>query len=176
MRLIDADEITYESINSSDTGRHWQYHGTGIIAVRKKDIDEMPTIQPEIIRCKDCKHKPSGNVAEHDIIFPDDKCPCLCEDYWYSWIPRDDWYCGNAERKEGNEMSEDMVKIDYEQLCKEYECKIKEQQKKIEGMSEEIEFKANYIARLEGYIQGLEFAIRCNGVSGAEVKFWEDKS
>ena len=36
MRLIDADAITYESIDSSDTGRHWQYHGTGIIAVRKK--------------------------------------------------------------------------------------------------------------------------------------------
>ena len=72
MRLIDADAITYESIDSSDTGRHWQYHGTGIIAVRKKDIDEMPPIQSEIIRCKDCKHKPSGNAAEHDVIFPDD--------------------------------------------------------------------------------------------------------
>ena len=48
MRLIDADAITYESIDSSDTGRHWQYHGTGIIAVRKKDIDEMPTIHPEL--------------------------------------------------------------------------------------------------------------------------------
>lgn len=72
-------------------------------------------------------------------------------------------------------MSEDMVRPDYEQICKECEIKIKEQQKKIEGMSEEIELKANYIARLEGYIKGLEFAIRCNGVSGAEVKFWEDK-
>ena len=137
MKLIDADAITYESIDSSDTERHWQYHGTGIIAVRKKDIDEMPPIQSEIIRCKDCKHKPSGN----------------------------------AERKEDNEMSEDMTKPDYEQLCKEYECKIKEQQKQIEGMVKEIEFKTEYIARLEGYIKGLEFAIRCNGVSGAEVKF-----
>ena len=58
MRLIDADAITYESIDSSDTGRHWQYHGTGIIAVRKKDIDEMTRIQSEIVRCTDCKHKP----------------------------------------------------------------------------------------------------------------------
>ena len=183
MRLIDADAITYESIDSSDTGRQWQYHGTGIIAVRKKDIDKMDTIHPEIVRCKDCKHKPNGNAAEHDVIFPDDKCPCQCEDYWYSWIPRDDWYCGNAERKEGNEISEDMTKPDYEQLCKEYECKIdefnkqiKELQEKNGCMNDEIEFKSNYIARLEGYIQGLEFAIRCNGVSGAEVKFWEDRS
>ena len=47
MRLIDADEITYESIDSSDTGKHEHYYGTGIFAVRKEDIDEMPTIQPE---------------------------------------------------------------------------------------------------------------------------------
>ena len=76
------------------------------------------------------------------------------------------------------EMNEDMAKPDYKQLCEEYECKIdelnkqnEELQKKNEAMSDEIEFKANYIARLEGYTRGLEFAIRCNGVSGAEVKF-----
>ena len=75
------------------------------------------------------------------------------------------------------EMNEDMVKPDYKQLCEEYECKIEELNKQIKElqekngcMNDEIEFKSNYIARLEGYIQGLEFAIRCNGVSGAEVK------
>ena len=47
MRAIDADAISYESIDSSDTGRHEHYYGTGIIAVRKEDIDAMPTIQPE---------------------------------------------------------------------------------------------------------------------------------
>ena len=47
MRLIDADAISYESIDSCDTGRHEHYYGTGIIAVRKEDIDAMPTIQPE---------------------------------------------------------------------------------------------------------------------------------
>ena len=47
MRAIDGDAITYESIDSCDTGRHEHYYGTGIIAVRKEDIDAMPTIQPE---------------------------------------------------------------------------------------------------------------------------------
>ena len=47
MRAIDADAIAYESIDSCDTGRHEHYYGTGIIAVRKEDIDAMPTIQPE---------------------------------------------------------------------------------------------------------------------------------
>ena len=56
MRLINADAIAYESIDSCDTGRHEHYYGTGIIAVRKEDIDAMPTIQPDIVRCKDCKY------------------------------------------------------------------------------------------------------------------------
>ena len=47
MRAIDADAIAYESIDSCDTGRHEHYYGTGIIAVRKEDIDAMLTIQPE---------------------------------------------------------------------------------------------------------------------------------
>lgn len=47
MRAIDADAISYESIDTSDTGRHEHYYGTGIIAVRKEDIDAMPTIHPE---------------------------------------------------------------------------------------------------------------------------------
>ena len=56
MRLINADDIVYESIDSSNTCRHESYYGTGILAVRKEDIDVMPTIEPGIIRCKDCKH------------------------------------------------------------------------------------------------------------------------
>lgn len=44
MRLIDADEIAYESIDSSDIAKYETEHGTGILAVRKEDIDAMPTI------------------------------------------------------------------------------------------------------------------------------------
>ena len=47
MKIIDADEIVYESIDSSDTAKYEYEHGTGIFAVRKEDIDAMPTIQPE---------------------------------------------------------------------------------------------------------------------------------
>ena len=45
MRMIDADDIVYESIDSSDTTRYEYYYGTGILAVRKEDIDTMPTIE-----------------------------------------------------------------------------------------------------------------------------------
>ena len=64
--------------------------------------------QPEIIRCKDCKHRPVTNDAydcdERDcglnIEFPDYRCPCQCDDPYYNRLPDDDWFCGNAERRE----------------------------------------------------------------------------
>lgn len=59
----------------------------------------------ELIRCKDCKHRPRRSDVgdEHEgfnLEFPDEICPCQCEDHWYNWMPRDDWFCGNGERKE----------------------------------------------------------------------------
>ena len=54
----------------------------------------------EIIRCKDCKHrptKPDDYENGFDLEFPDGKCPCQCEDEWYSRYPPDDWFCANGE-------------------------------------------------------------------------------
>lgn len=65
---------------------------------------ESMEIGDELIRCKDCKHRPTVNGEYEDgfdIEFPNfSKCPCECEDGWYNWMPKDDWYCANAERKE----------------------------------------------------------------------------
>lgn len=74
------------------------------------DEDEMQYIpnpylkDNELIRCKDCKHRPK-RLHEDDrdgfnLEFPDEKCPCQCEDPWYNWMPSDDWHCGNGEAKE----------------------------------------------------------------------------
>lgn len=60
-------------------------------------VDAVP-----VVRCRDCKHRPTGTNRD-DLEFPDDKCPCQCEDYWYSWKPSDDWFCGNGERKGGDD-------------------------------------------------------------------------
>ena len=63
-------------------------------------IDEEPSIDAvPVIRCKDCKHRPKGTGANHDLEFPDYVCPCQCEDYYYSWMPKDDWFCKDGERK-----------------------------------------------------------------------------
>ena len=56
MKLIDADEIVYETIDSSDTEEYFAKYGTGILAVRKEDIDKMPSAEDESFEwCTDCK-------------------------------------------------------------------------------------------------------------------------
>lgn len=57
----------------------------------------------ELVRCKDCKHRPKQigeGTQGFNLEFPDWECPCQCDDPWYNWMPEDDWYCGNGERKE----------------------------------------------------------------------------
>ena len=78
--------------------------------IRKEWTDEiiktLPSAQQEIIRCEDCKHRPTPTRADEGITygfsveFPDEKCPCQCEDGWYNWYPKNDFYCGYAERRE----------------------------------------------------------------------------
>lgn len=65
------------------------------------DIYEMveDALTIDVVRCKDCKHKPTGTGVNHDIEFPDDVCPCQCEDYWYSWMPQDDFFCKWGRKK-----------------------------------------------------------------------------
>ena len=65
-----------------------------IIAVLKE--------QEAVVRCKDCKHrpiKPNDYETGFDLEFPDGKCPCQCDDGWYSWYPHDNWYCADGERR-----------------------------------------------------------------------------
>ena len=65
-------------------------------------ISDIPSVQPEIIRCKDCKHRPKtdGKKYGFDVEFPDEICPAYCDDEYYNWMPDDDFYCARAERRE----------------------------------------------------------------------------
>ena len=84
-----------------DNGYSDTYDKACIIGVleEQRPIDAVP-----VVRCKDCKYRPidtGGHNYGQDLFFPDDyKCPCRCEDQWYSWMPRDDWFCANGERRE----------------------------------------------------------------------------
>lgn len=58
---------------------------------------EMLKEQEAVVRCKDCKHRPTQKKC-----FPDMVCPCQCSDSYYSWVPPDDWYCADGERNGGD--------------------------------------------------------------------------
>jgi hypothetical protein len=69
--------------------------------------DILPTIDAvQVVRCKDCKHRPKEpNFKTYengfDIEFPDSKCPCKCSgDEYYSWYPEDDWFCADGRRRD----------------------------------------------------------------------------
>lgn len=56
-----------------------------------------------LITCGECMYKPTQHEEDGETIidFPVPfKCPCECEDPWYDWVPEDDWFCGNAKRRE----------------------------------------------------------------------------
>ena len=58
----------------------------------------------EVVRCKDCKHRPidtqeEGNGFDYD--FPEEYgCPGYCDDGYYSQRFKDDFYCACGERAE----------------------------------------------------------------------------
>lgn len=114
MRLIDADELKEHLFVGADydkaindgidkTEEEVFAFKCGWNDALKSVAQFAPTVDAvEVVRCKDCIHKPTGSGVNHDITFPnqDYRCPCRCEDYWYSWMPDDDWFCANGERRE----------------------------------------------------------------------------
>ena len=95
MRVIDADAISYESIDSCDTGRHEHYYGTGIIAVRKEDIDEMPTIQPESYWIPTSERLPK--ISENVLLSYFDEITIGWLNSDGLWSIYDGWKCVNAD-------------------------------------------------------------------------------
>ena len=58
----------------------------------------------EVVRCKDCKHRPIDTQEEgngFDYEFPEEYgCPGYCDDGYYSQRFKDDFYCAWGERAE----------------------------------------------------------------------------
>lgn len=70
----------------------------------KQVISNVPAADVvEVVRCKDCIHRPSRIYGAEDereglnLEFPDDWCPMQCEDGWYNRMPSDDFFCGYGE-------------------------------------------------------------------------------
>ena len=98
MKLINADKILHTHYSEQQAiGKDWDVNDLAAA------IELAPTIS--LVYCKDCKHRPTDNrTKEHssnfNIEFPDFKCPCQCDDGYYSWYPEDNWFCGNGELKD----------------------------------------------------------------------------
>lgn len=65
----------------------WNKWSGGVLEALEA-VEELPSAQPEIVRCKDCEHRDPE----------DKKCDCGHAILWQ--LPRqDDWYCADAERR-----------------------------------------------------------------------------
>ena len=124
MRLIDADALLDEVMNRHcndcdrrkgiKNGKYRIIYSIGDAPCRacevddfKDQIEDAPTIEPEIVRCKDCKHWKrqtayNGNPLSFGFCESDYMWRSLYgETYEVSHIDTDDdFYCGYAERKD----------------------------------------------------------------------------
>ena len=74
-----------------DAARDW-YEGLicGSFKGLEKRLRALPSAQPEIIRCRDCKHYADNRVPQEQM--------CVCDIDGDRWSP--DSYCSFAEREE----------------------------------------------------------------------------
>ena len=102
MRLIDADaltEIIHGMYAEGDDPSTYHVDAEGDTLIGKfavvDAIFNIPTIQPEIIRCKDCKYWVHGYITDNDDFIPP-KCG-----EWQQMVGHSsDDYCSLAERRE----------------------------------------------------------------------------
>ena len=101
-RQSAIDAILAVTGNSSvrELYEHVQEHGlsdmwSGGVNAAIDIIIAVPSAQPEIIHCGECKHR---DPEDH-------KCDCGHDIIWQ--LPRDDkWYCADAERRTDEQDSE----------------------------------------------------------------------
>ncbi len=109
-RLIDADELI-KRLNERALAQH-------DIPLVEHDFRELihdaPTVDAvEVVRCKDCIHRPvvidpKEPIRGFNLRPPQNKdgdeglrCPFLCDDGYYSGMPMSDDYCSYGERRTG---------------------------------------------------------------------------
>ena len=107
MRAIDADALQLAIVEEGQANKRkkyiigdiWELTGAEIREV----INSQPTIQPEIVRCKDCKHWipydwmfsevwQSRNIDD----YPEDDIGCDCSEM----AMKANDFCSRAERRE----------------------------------------------------------------------------
>lgn len=96
MRAIDADAFKDYIRGACEEMKHlYKDNGAWAKEITEsfcKDIDEQPTIQPEIVRCKDCKHHWTHKCMDS---MPIERC-----DLEQTFYDAEHDFCSLAERRE----------------------------------------------------------------------------
>lgn len=108
-RYIDGDALTERILGTGivtkteETQSLWHALQTGVVEY----INRMPTADVvEVVRCKDCKHRPVYKDTEihapqdHRSGWSDWACPYLCSDWYYNRMPKDNDFCSHGERRD----------------------------------------------------------------------------
>lgn len=99
--LLTSQFVHTECYLQANKDRHYDVYKKGWNDALQAAYDNAPTVDAvEVVRCRDCKYRPIDYGDEHDLCFPKEyHCPCQCDDNWYSWMPKDDFFCARGERK-----------------------------------------------------------------------------
>ena len=96
-RYIDVSENAIKEIFKKLNHRNI-YPKVSDEMILRNYLDEFPTADVvEVVRCKDCKWLPY--IDERGFVDGDTMCPCINDDFYYSYIPNDDHYCSYGERR-----------------------------------------------------------------------------
>ena len=95
---------TNETLDPYSSGMREQWYRDKL-AIMRLSSPQQTVDAVEVVRCKNCKYRPikedpNGDDYGFNLIHPDEdneKCPCIVSDGWYSWMPKDDWFCANGE-------------------------------------------------------------------------------
>lgn len=115
-KLVDFDHVTdYISREAAyKTLTEYYHHSSGVQhTVLREALNRVPTADVvEVVRCRDCKHRPVVTDESHPYGFglacpkegayQDVTCPYLCDDGYYNRMPADGWYCADGERRADN--------------------------------------------------------------------------
>ena len=95
--MAETDLISRQAaINAASEGC---FEWRGVFARIEEKLKALPSAQPEIIHCKECKHHISYKVI------PSDWCMVECDAFDSSMARqiKPDFFCGYAERREDDE-------------------------------------------------------------------------
>lgn len=91
--------------------------------------------------------------------------PCLsCKDY-SAWEPKE-----QKEDNMENENKNTTATIDTEAELRKLRAKLDEANEYIDELNQKLQTARTELAVMRGMVDGLKFAMRCNGVSGGEVR------